>query len=320
MCTQIAHRVISCVLCLLLAQCGEVIQTTPYNPHEYVGQLDGALVSYAFTRTELSVTASYKSGILAIAAPTITPMPDLDHVHTLVYQHNALSIDAPDIMLEGVLLKQVSSTTTDQSTALVTAVNSLLTQAIATQTALIGTPTKPPAKAAPLGLVAGAPCPDDMQVSRVQDLTNNTSHDLVIQQGSQKCRIDLKITSGAPYRIFGFLGYPRADDVRPTEDYCNRAVCFRLTAGYKVTITASIKNRSTGDTVGDAQTITQQVIGAAPYDVGYVHFKRRPFTVNNTQISFTNGLVSEFKSSDPSEVVGFLALPTAALLTAAIIK
>jgi hypothetical protein len=158
-----------------------------------------------------------------------------------------------------------------------------------------------------------------MQVNRVQDLTNNKPHDLVIQQGSQKCRIELKIASGSPYKIFGFLGYPRTDDIQPTEDYCNYAVCFRLTAGYNVRITARVVD-STGAPVGSSQTITQQVIGAAPCDVGYVHFNRRPFTANTTQISFTNGLVSEFKASDPSEVVGFLAVPTAALATAAIIK
>lgn len=318
MCARI-WRISACFALLSLTQCGEVIQTLPTTVKQPVGQLDGALVSYAFARTELSVNATYKSGSLTISAPTTAALPDLGHVHTLVYQHNALSFDAPDVMLDGVLLKQVSSTTTDQTTAAITAVNSLLTQAVATQTALAGGASKAPLKAAAVAPAAPPTCPDDMQVSLVRDLTNGTSKDLVVQQSSQKCRIQLTIDSTL-LQTFGFFGYSRADDGRATEGYCNYAVCFRLTAGYNVTITAQVFDRSSGAAVGSAQKVTQQVIGAARDDVGYVHFNRRPFTVNTTQVSFTNGLVSEFKSSDPSEVVGFLAVPTALLVTAAIIK
>jgi hypothetical protein len=107
MCSRTACIVLFCGLLLLETQCGEVIQTTP--PYgEPAEAVDGALVSYAFTRTELTVGASYKAGSpLTIAAPTLAGMPDFDHVHTLVYRHNPLSIDAPDIMLNGVLLAQV---------------------------------------------------------------------------------------------------------------------------------------------------------------------------------------------------------------------
>jgi hypothetical protein len=303
---------------LLETQCGEVIQTTP--PYgEPAEAVDGALVSYAFTRTELTVGASYKAGgPLTIAAPTVAGMPDFDHVHTLVYRHNPLSIDAPDIMLNGVLLAQVNSTTTDQSVQAISALNTVLTQAAATQTALSAAATKAPIKTAMV--VSTKPtCGDDTQVSLTRDITYGHSYSLVVQQSSKDCTIDLQVQSGPPYTVLGFVGYPRNDDVRPTEDYCNLAVCFRLTAGYNVTITALL--RTTGGAPASVkQTVTQQVIGASRYDVGYVHFNRRAFTANMTQITFTQGLVSEFKSSDPSEVVGFLALPAAALATAALIK
>lgn len=273
-------------------------------------------MNYAFARTELTASATYKAGAaLVIAAPTTAAMPDFEHVHTLVYRHNAFSFDAPDVMLDGVLLKQVSSTTTDQTTAAIGAVNSLLTQAVATQTALNGAAAKPAAKAQ---LVASK-CDSDLQVSRVLDLTNDDLHDPVEQQSATNCTLDLKI-SAQPRKTFGLYGYARDDDTGPTEDLCNNAVCFRLTAGYDVTITATVTDKSASPIRTITSRVSTQVLGASKDRVGYVHFNRRPFTANTTQLSFTNGLVSEFKASDPSEVVGFLAVPTAALATAAIVK
>jgi hypothetical protein len=66
----------------------------------------------------------------------MTTLPDLNHVHALLYRHNPIAVDQPDILLDGVLLKQVSSSTQGQSLAAITSVNSLLTQAAATQVAL----------------------------------------------------------------------------------------------------------------------------------------------------------------------------------------
>jgi hypothetical protein len=318
MCSRIFRGVFCCSLFFLLVQCGEVIQTFPNSRWDkHPGGLDGAQINYAFTRTELTASATYKAGAaLVIAAPTTAAMPDFGHIHTLVYRHNAFSFDAPDVMLDGVLLKQVSSTTTDQTTAAIGAVNSLLTQAVATQTAINGAATKPAVKA---DIAPATKCDSDLQVSRVLDLTNDDLHDPVVQQSATNCTLDLKI-SAQPRATFGLYGYAREDDTGPTEDYCNSAVCFRLTAGFDVTITATLTDKSGTTTKTTSSHVSTQVLGASKYRVGYVHFNRRPFTANTTQLSFTNGLVSEFKASDPSEVVGFLAVPTAALATAAIVK
>jgi hypothetical protein len=64
---------------------------------------------------------------------TAAAQPDLNHVHSLMYSHGSLSIDQPDIMLDGVMLKQVSSTTQDQTIAAIQALNTLLTQVGTTQ-------------------------------------------------------------------------------------------------------------------------------------------------------------------------------------------
>jgi hypothetical protein len=307
-------------IAFLLCQCGQVIRTADFQ--ELSQPVDGAIISYAFVRTELTVSASYKAGgALTIAAPTTAGVPDLEHVHTLVYQHNPFWVDAPDIQLNGVLLSKISSTTQDQAVTAVTSANLLLTQLAATQLALDS--ASKVAASPKLAAPAPNPCKEDIQVSQVIDLTRGIPQKPVVQQGSQDCYIKLDVKFSPPVRTFEFVGYPRNGDQNLTEDYCNEAVCFRSTGAYVVKITATLIN--TSGTVGTVPTpvdTTQQVLGAVKNEIGFVHFKRREFTTNTTTLSFntTTGLVSEFSSSDPSEVVGFLALPTAALATAALVK
>jgi hypothetical protein len=202
--------------------------------------LDGALVSDAFARTEMTVSASYKSGgALTIAQPTVTGYPDLNHVHTLVYRHSALSMDQPDIKFTGALLTQISSTSTSQAQAAVTAAGTLLTQVAAAQVALAGTAA---AASVSHAVVVGAPalpCASDLQVSRTVDVTYSTPGAPIVQQGATDCKIDLTVTPQLR-KIFGVAGYPKGGDENLTEDYCNQAVCFRLTGGYAVHVTATL--------------------------------------------------------------------------------
>jgi hypothetical protein len=67
-------------------------------------------------------------------------------------------------------------------------------------------------------------------------------------------------------------------------------------------------------------TSTQQLLAPQADAMGFVRFNRRAFVTNATFIAFSNGMISEFRSSDPSEAVGFFTLPISLLATAAIIK
>jgi hypothetical protein len=304
----------------LLAACGPSIVTA--NSTDDLRQpIDGAYMSYAFARAEMSVSASFKSQALTISTPTITAFPDLKHVHTLVYRHSPIAIDQPDIQLDGVLLKQVSSSTQDQSATAITAANTLLTQVAATQLALAG----PAAVARALVPGPGGPaptptCPDDIQVTRIADITLGTSQNQVVQQGSPKCKVILDIKNSGPIKTFMMIGYPRAGDENLTESYCDEAICFRLTAAYRITIAATLLDQNGHAVPGQPSVQTvQQVLAPRDDAICFVRFNRRAFSLNSTSLSFTNGMVSEFKSNDPSEVVGFLAVPAAALATAAIV-
>jgi hypothetical protein len=68
-------------------------------------------------------------------------------------------------------------------------------------------------------------------------------------------------------------------------------------------------------------TLTFRVL-APSQAIGFVRFNRRAFVINKTFITFgSNGLVNEFYASNPSEVVGFIQVPTELMkgVTAAIV-
>jgi hypothetical protein len=120
-----------------------------------------------------------------------------------------------------------------------------------------------------------------------------------------------------PIRTFGLVGFPKPGDETINEDYCNQAVCFRLTGAYQVVSTATSVDQDGNHTPA---TVVSQVLAPQADAIGFVRFNRRAFVTNMTTIVFTQGMVSEFKSSDPSEAVGFFTLPVALLQSAAIIK
>ena len=314
-----AAAVCLCANCWLV-QCGPSIVTA--TPNDSLSQpFDGALLTYAFAREEISVTATYKSSVLSIGAPTLTTLPDLrensKHVHTLVYRHSPLAIDQPDIKLDGVLLSKVVSSTQDQTAAAINAANSLLTQAAAAQAALAGPAAThgalKPAFVAPTGLCNG----DDLQTTQVADITYNLPYKEQVQQGSKTCTLDIQIIPGPPIKTFYVIGYPKAGDQYLTEDYCNEAVCFRLTAAYQVMVNVTLTPKGAK---AINQTYTLQELAPEKDAVGFVRFQRRAFSLNSTTLNFTNGMVSEFSANDPSEVVGFLAVPAAALATVAAVN
>jgi len=312
---------IMALLAIFLAGCGQVIRTSTANDF-FAQQSDGALMSYAFARGEFTITASYaaKPKLLTISSdPQIRALPDFNHKHTLAYTHGPLSTDEVDIILDNGILKTVSSTTQDQSIEAIKAVNTLLTQVASTQTAL-----NPPVHKA---LVVNTPPPEtykypctadeDIKVNRIVDLTYHKTGVLVIQQASSTCSVRLSVNYVKLKSVFGLAGFPNNYEESPTERICDEAVCFRLAGAYEVSATAALYNGKDPVLGADKKPVvtTTKVQMFAPVHgaVGFVHFKRRAFVTNSTKINFVNGMVSEFYAKNPSELVGFLSLPSTVL-------
>jgi hypothetical protein len=279
------------------------------------------MISYAFARGEVTITASYSKDtqLVSIATPTFAALPDLHHVHTLVYRHSQLSRDQPDIQLDsGGLLKSVSTTTTDQTVAAIQNLNSLLTQIGTTQVALskslLSVAKEPPPQP------SLNDCKYNLQTTVIADVTyNHKTTSLPRPLPTNQCYLELDVDIDLPKATFGLVGFPNLGDDSITEDFCNQAVCFRLTGAYVLHITATLYDTDHKTPLQSA-TLKYQVLAPQLDTIGFVRFKRRLFVTNMTTVNFVNGMVSEFKSDDPSEVAGVFTLPVAVLQTAAIIK
>jgi hypothetical protein len=303
---------------LVLGGCGPSIWSVN-NKLEVAENFDGALMSYALASGELQFSAAFttKDGLTLTSDQQVKAVPDFNHQHVLAYNHQGLSSDDVSIDLDGALLQQVSSTTEDKSVATILAVNALLTQAAATQKAIahisinaVQDKEKPP-----------APPPTactDMKVSRGINVTYQTPLNEVLQQRSAPgsgCELHITVKPSVPKHTLGVFGFPRDQQDNPTEEYCDHAVCFRLAGTYHIVATATAKQNGK---LLETTTMAFDVLAPRPDQIGFVRFNRRAFVQNTTTIQWKNGIVSHFAAKNPSEVFGFIGLPTALLGTAAV--
>ena len=112
----------------------------------------------------------------------------------------------------------------------------------------------------------------------------------------------------------GSGGFPHPDDrnLRPIE-VCQQtyAFCFRLAALFEISVSAHLEQTG-ADPTPEVKLPPFTVVTPVAGHLGYVHFDRRAFVANKAGITFdAAGLVSGFTATNPSEVLGFIVLPTA---------
>jgi hypothetical protein len=117
---------------LLAAGCNAPIIESAKTPQVSSDRTDGAVIGYYLPRALWTFTAAFDNtkGALSISADALPKIvPDTAaQVKYLSYGHAALSDDTVDIQLDGLLLKSVASTSSDQTAKAVEAFNSLLTE------------------------------------------------------------------------------------------------------------------------------------------------------------------------------------------------
>ncbi|MGT2438155.1 hypothetical protein ACU4GH_22605 [Bradyrhizobium betae] len=294
-------------LSFLLAGCGTSLWTVAkddYVPDEY----DGALMSYALAKGEVSVSAEFTGNKLTLSSDgKVTATPDYNEMYRLAYTHHSLSDDEIDITLENGLVKSLTSTTEDKSVAVVQGVTALLTQVASTKADLLKINTLLPEKKAeePKPI-----CTDFKAVFR-KDITNDRSMGgpNYTQIGDPDCKIEFTVTSTIKSRRFEVAGFTaKPATVDDLSSFCRRAFCFRKAAVYQVTATAKLYKAGVYRDI-TAGPLTFEVL-APTRDLAYVRFDRRAFVQNKTSVTFTNGVLTGFSAKNPSEVVGALRLPT----------
>jgi hypothetical protein len=298
------------VLAFLLSGCGSAVvwTETPSGPPR--GDIDGAVLTYALAEGHVSIQAQLKSGDLSLTTDQkVVGQADPRHMYQLIYNHSRISLDDISIQLNAGLVTSITTTTTDQTVQIIQGVTSLLSQVSATQAAI--------AKAAKTELAPPVtpPCAD-MQVTYVRNITHDDGETFVTQSGTTGCTIqftvDQILVSRLPLGVRGFAA-PDENGV-PVADVCRNdyVFCFRLGSMYRIRVSAVV--------VKDRTPIKGTSVSLAPFTVagpdasqlGFVRFNRRAFVANKTAVTFDGtGLLSGFAATNPSEVLGFIALPTA---------
>jgi hypothetical protein len=305
------NGVFAVTVALSLSSCGTVLWTET-NEGPPRGEVDGAVLTYALADGELSVQGEIKSGVLTVTTDQkVVAKPDIKKIYHVIYSHSGFSDDDINIQLDGALVRSISSTTTDKTVQIIQGVTGLLTQVSATQVAL--------AKAAKFqGLEPGAapptpPCAD-MQVTYIKNLTHDYGHPYVTKPGTADCEIRFDVSARiVSSEYLGVKAFARQSENNVEPEYVCReyAFCFRMGAIYE--IRASAQAYKGKDPVSAKISIPPFKV-AAPVvgHLGYVRFDRRAFVANKATLAFdTNGLVSSFAATNPSEVLGFLVVPTA---------
>lgn len=299
------------VLAFLLGGCGGAVvwTETPSGPPR--GAIDGAVLTYALAEGQVSIQAQFKSGALTLTTDQkVVAQADPRHMYQLIYNHSGISLDDIAIQLNAGLVTSITTTTTDQTVQIVQGVTSLLSQVSATQAAIAK--AAKPAVAEPK---AASTC-GDMQVTYVRHITHDDGETFLTQPGTAGCTVHFTVHQTLVSRLpLGVRGFAAPDESGvPAAEVClnDYVFCFRLGSIYRINVSAVVLNGQTP--VTGTKTSLPPFTVAAPdaSKLGFVRFDRRAFVANKTTVTFdSTGLLSSFAATNPSEVLGFISLPTA---------
>jgi hypothetical protein len=229
-------------------------------------------------------------------------------MYQLIYNHSGISLDDITIQLNAGLVTSITTTTTDETVPIIQGVTNLLSQVSATQAAI--------AKAEKLAVAPSVtpPCAD-MQVTYVRNITHDDGKPFLTQPGTAGCTVRFTVNQVLISRLpLGVSGFAAPDETGvPVVDVCRNdyVFCFRLGSIYRIEVSAVIVNGKS--TIGAPVSLPSFTVAAPDASMlGFVRFNRRAFVANKTAVGFDGtGLLSSFAATNPSEVLGFIALPTA---------
>lgn len=301
------------VLAFLVGGCGGAVvwTETPLGPPR--SDIDGAVLTYALADGDVSVQAQLKSGVLSLTTDQkVVGQADPNSMYQLIYNHSGISLDDISIQLNAGLVTSITTTTTDQTVQIVQGVTGLLSQVSATQAAIAKAAAVQPRVPQP----AGTPICADMQVTYVRNITHHHGQTFITQPGTQGCTVQFWVHQTLVSRLpLGVRGFAAPDESGvPVADVCRNdyVFCFRLGSIYRIGVSAIVVDKN-GHAASDRIRLPPFTVAAPDASkLGFVRFDRRAFVANKTTVTFDGtGLLSGFAATNPSEVLGFISLPTA---------
>ncbi|MGO7754675.1 hypothetical protein ACC817_08320 [Rhizobium ruizarguesonis] len=302
----------------ILSGCGgTVIESSPTRMAK-TEQRDKAPMGYFLPRAEIPMTVTFveTKGAIVLAydqAPKIVPDTDFGPLY-LYYNHAGLSSEKVTLAVgQDGLLKKVSSTSVGQTAEAIKGVNDIITQ-VSNLRAAAGFVEPPAATSKCEGVSARITVRIDPseKAAKVQPLTQ-----------VEGCRFTASQTitpvdgrPGSPENALLATAVPLGSSAE-LNDKCAGKVCFRTQRAYKVQVTI----RFWGATGNPSLKVNDFVVMAPdPSLIGFIQFDRGVFASKTMTAEFTDGILTSFSADNASEIVGFLAVPAAALTTATLIS
>ncbi|QRM45846.1 hypothetical protein [Rhizobium sp. BG4] len=314
-------RLVTATMAILpvLSGCGgTVIESSP-DRIEKTEQRDKAPMGYYLPRAEIPMTVTYVESKRAIAVayeqtPKILPDTSFGPLY-LYYHHQGLSSEKVTLSVgQDGLLKKVSSTSVGQTAEAIKGVNDIITQ-VSNLRAAMHIASNPPVKTPTCeGVSAKITIRIDpsRKTAETQPLTQvdgckfSASQTVTPVDGEPSSAESALLANAEPLAGAGAL-----------KKKCAGKVCFRTQRAYKVRSTISFSGPA-----GDAELKISDFIVMAPDPslIGFIQFDRGVFASKTMTAEFTDGVLTSFSADNASEIVGFLAVPAAALTTATLIS
>lgn len=302
----------------ILSSCGgTVIESSP-TPMERTDQRDKAPMGYYLPRAEIPMIVTFieSKGAIILAydqTPKIVPDTDFGPLY-LYYKHAGLSSENVTLSVgQDGLLKKVSSTSVGQTVEAIKGVNDIITQVSNLRAAashaepLAATPKCEGVSARiTVGINPRQKAAKVQPLTQVEGCRFTASQTITPVDGRPGSAENALLATAVPLRNSTEL-----------KDKCAGKVCFRTQRAYRVqtTITFSGSGVNNSLKVGDFV-----VMAPDPSLIGFIQFDRGVFASKTMTAEFTDGILTSFSADNASEIVGFLAVPAAALTTATLIS
>lgn len=298
----------------LLSGCGgTVIESS--SERQAPQDFSKAALGYYLPKAVIPIAVEVKGNAVAVAYDPIPKLvPDTRYgPYYLYYNHQGLSTETVAISVgRNGLLQKVSSTSAGQTAEAIKGVNDIITQAAAFRAATKALVSPPDAEKAP-----PPPCDGMSAVFTLEIGPNDTIIDPKNNKAEQdKCMIRitpaLRTAGHAP--LLANAEHARAS----FDDQCKGMVCFRVQKAYTFGATVTVTGPS--GYVGKTTIEEFTLMAPDPALVGFIKFDRGVFASRSATAEFSDGVLTSFSASNASELVGFLAVPAAALTTATLIR
>lgn len=281
----------------------------------YVSDRNITRLMYALPTAKVLVTIEGNAdGVVTMAAPTINYYPDTENFYVLEYAHNEFADDTFTFERDPktLLLKTIATVSKDKTADLVPLVTATLTEfkkakdalaSNASKIAGIDKEKKDEEKYTPFKFTLEVDPDREVSCSEkpgahLDCLHNRLASTLAAlnkENEEKKWKLAFKMD---------MLALPHTSETVDTLQ-CATKVCFRTPHPFKLILTSNLSDRT--DVTETVLMLPNQGL------IGSIDFTRHAFVENKVTAEFDNGMLKKLIVEDPSEVAGFLKLPSSIL-------